>query len=170
MSRNSPINLRMSFLPGGVFAARFRRSRAGRRRIAAEPLEVLTKLANCSIEVSDVPKRARLHDATLHGGQNKLGQFASIKVGRQARLRLFQAFADSVNPCAEVLRQPLADRWVGLVQLQRQAADRTTIEAVGVRQRLSITGEQRKYLLDGIVHAGPGGLQQHLPDAVGYMS
>src|SRR5258707_14186332 len=107
MSRNSPINLRMSFLPGGVFAARFRRSRAGRLRIAAEPLEVLTKLANCSIEVSDVPKCARLHDAALHGGQNKLSQFAPIKVGRQGRLPLPKRFADEVSHASEVLRQPL---------------------------------------------------------------
>ena len=52
------------------------------------------------------------------------------------------------------------------MQFQRQAADGTAIAAIRHLQRAAISGEQGEDPFDGIVHAGPGGRQQHGTDAL----
>ncbi len=52
------------------------------------------------------------------------------------------------------------------MQLQRQAADRAAVEAVGLGQAGPIAVQQGEYPIDGIVHAPPGRLQQHRTDAL----
>src|SRR4029077_16871414 len=69
------------------------------------------------------------------------------------------------RPGVEVRGQRRANRWVGLVNLEREAADRATIRAVGHHDPFPIAGEQREHALDWVVDPLPRGREQHLADA-----
>ena len=136
-----------------------------RRRLALQAIDVAPQLANGGVEVGDVTKGACLHDPSFHGGQYELRELAPLHGVGDIEPGRLQAFIDGLDPRAEILRQPLAHRFVGFVQFQREAADRAAVEAIGVHQRTAIAGEQREYAVDRLVHAGPRGVEQHRADA-----
>ena len=64
---------------------------------------------------------------------------------------------DRRDPTVEIDGEQFAHRRVGLMQFQRQAADRTAIAAIRHLQRAPVGAEQGEDPFDGIVHARPGG-------------
>ena len=120
-----------------------------------------------AVELADVAERARLHDPAFHDVERELGERAQIgRLPGNGRRACCEAGFDRLDPAAEIGRHQLAHRRVGLVQLERQAADRAAIGAVGVDERAAIAGEQREHALDRVVDARPGRLEQHRADAV----
>ena len=77
-----------------------------------------------------------------------------------------EAGLDGVDPLPEIDREQVANAGIGLVQLEREAADRAAIGAVGGDEMGAIAVQQGEDPLDRIVDARPGRLQQPLLDAV----
>src|SRR5688572_20738198 len=134
----------------------------GRPQQAAE---IFPELADGAVEVADVAVAAREHHAALHRRQDELRERAPVDVRRYALARRDEAFLDRVGPVREVLRQPLAHGRVGLVQLEREAADGAAVGALGLDQRVAVAVHQLPDLLDRVDDSPPGRLEQHLPDA-----
>src|SRR5438309_64638 len=124
------------------------------------------QLRDSTIERADVAEGPRLHHSALHDVQRELGEWAEVSALAEAAARLLQAALDAIDPGAEIGGHQLADRRVGLVQLQREAADGAAVGAIGLDERTTVTAEQREHALDGIVDAAPGRLEQHWPNAV----
>src|SRR5688572_28264665 len=134
----------------------------GRPQQAAE---IFPELADGAVEVADVAEAAREHHAALHRRQDDLRERARVAARRSALARRDEAFLDRIGPVREILRQPLAHGRVGLVQLEREAADGAAVGALGLDQRVAVAVHQLPDLLDRVDDAPPGRLEQHLPDA-----
>ena len=110
--------------------------------------------------------RARLHDRAFHCREHEFGETVDIEIRRQPVAGCFETGAHCTDPAGEIQRQQLAHGRIGLMQFQREAADRAAVLAFGLQQRAAIAGEQGEDLVDRIIDALPGRLQQHRIDAV----
>src|SRR5262249_39969862 len=80
--------------------------------------------------------------------------------------RVDEALLDRAHPCGEVRGEQRSNGWVGLVQLERDAADWTPVRAIGPDQRLPVAREQGEDALDRVDDALPRWLEQHGMNAV----
>ena len=102
--------------------------RAGDRRYARNS-------THRGVERRDVAIGSREHHAALHRREDERGQSRAVDILRQPRPGRAQAALNGVRPGREIGRQPLAHRRIGLVQLERQAADRAPVGAAGRHDR-----------------------------------
>ena len=126
---------------------------------------MILELRDRAVEVADVAVAAREHHAAFHRRQHEFRERARVRAGRHAVARRLQAILDRAGPVREILREPLAHGRVRLVDLEREAADRAAVGAIGLDQRVAIAVHQLPDLVDRIGDAAPGRFQQHLVDA-----
>src|SRR5690242_11886348 len=95
-------------------------------------IEMDAKLPDRAVEVRRITMRARLHHAAFHRGQDEARQLAPVERARQPGSGRDQASFDGVGPRLEVRGKRPANRWVGLMDLERDAADRAGVDAIGL--------------------------------------
>src|SRR5262247_599040 len=71
-------------------------------RITLQVVEVRAELTHRAVEMPDVAMRARLHHATLHGGQHELGEFMPVERCRKAVAGRDETAFDGGRPRVEV--------------------------------------------------------------------
>src|ERR1700733_25217 len=135
-------------------------------RFQQKTIEVFAQLQHRRIEVLDVAKGARLHNATLHCREHELRESTPVQVRRQLRFGFEQTLFDGIDPSLKVLCQSLSNRGIRLVQFQCQAADGASVATLGIEQRFAISRKQREYSLNGVVNSGPCWIEQHWSNAV----
>lgn len=91
-----------------------------------------------------------LHHAALHGREDELRECGAVQLRGPSVSRGLQAVLDGGDPVVEVGGEALADGRIRLVELERQAADRAAVGAVGLDEEPPVAAQQGEDPLGGV--------------------
>src|SRR5271154_2091863 len=111
----------------------------------------MAELLDRVVEENDAAVRTCLHDASLHHGENELGDLVEIGAGGEAMGGVAKALADGGGPAVEVGGDLVMNCPARRVDFESKASDGASEGKAGHEDLLAIAVEQQEDAFDGIL-------------------
>jgi uncharacterized protein YndB with AHSA1/START domain len=119
---------------------------------------VFAQLADSAIERFDRAVRARQHHTSLHYHEHVGRDRVEVRPLGHAVRYLIETLANHANPILKILSDQLVRGLIFGIDLEREAADRTAVAEIRLKDALAIPGKDCKDARDGFVSGLESGL------------